>query len=136
MPACTNQCSTTLTTQALIACGNYKKDNAPAIGLLFCQDALIDFTTDMVAEATTLITPLLAVPNDFLVLKKGNLEAEEAIVIENSPLGVKSGHSAGIYTIAVNTGILKDDELTKMGCNILFHNMGELNQKFSQIVNK
>lgn len=76
-------------------------------------------------------------PEPYLMaLKKGNLEAEEAIVIENSPLGVKSGHSAGIYTIAVNTGILKDDELTKMGCNILFHNMGELNQKFSQIVNK
>jgi len=32
------------------------------------------------------------------------LKADEAVVIENAPLGVEAGHKAGIFTIAVNTG--------------------------------
>lgn len=65
-------------------------------------------------------------PEPYLIaLQKGNLKKNEAIVVENAPLGVKSAHSAGIYTVAVNTGILKDEELTSRGADILFHNMAE-----------
>ncbi len=41
-----------------------------------------------------------------MALKKGGLKADEAIVVENAPLGVEAGHNAGIFTIAVNTGPL------------------------------
>ena len=51
---------------------------------------------------------------------------EQAIVIENAPLGVKSAVAAGIFTIAVNTGILKDEELLQAGANCLYHDMMEL----------
>ena len=46
-------------------------------------------------------------PEPYLMaLKKGGLKADEAVVIENAPLGVEAGHKAGIFTIAVNTGPL------------------------------
>lgn len=37
-------------------------------------------------------------------LEKAGVSAEEAIVIENAPLGVRAGKAAGIYTIAWLTG--------------------------------
>lgn len=74
-------------------------------------------------------------PEPYLMaLKKGGFNKNEAIVIENAPLGVLSGHSAGIFTIAVNTGILKDEELTSRGCDLLYHNMTEFLQDLPQIV--
>ena len=46
-------------------------------------------------------------PEPYLMaLEKGGLKPNEAIVIENAPLGVEAGHKAGIFTIAVNTGPL------------------------------
>lgn len=66
-------------------------------------------------------------PEPYLMaLQKGGLSAEQAIVIENAPLGVKSAVAAGIFTIAVNTGILKDEELLQAGANCLYHDMMEL----------
>lgn len=37
-------------------------------------------------------------------LEKAGVAAEEAVVIENAPLGVRAGKAAGIYTIAWMTG--------------------------------
>lgn len=37
-------------------------------------------------------------------LKKADVTAEEAIVLENAPLGVRAGKNAGIFTIAWMTG--------------------------------
>ena len=66
-------------------------------------------------------------PEPYLMaLQKGGLLPEQAIVIENAPLGVKSAVAAGIFTIAVNTGILKDEELLQAGANCLYHDMMEL----------
>jgi len=35
---------------------------------------------------------------EVMALKKGGLKADEAVVIENAPLGVEAGHKAGIFT--------------------------------------
>ncbi|MCC8188818.1 MAG: HAD-IA family hydrolase [Bacteroides sp.] len=60
-------------------------------------------------------------PEPYLIaLKKGGLQANEAIVIENAPLGVKAAHQAGIFTIAVNTGPLEDRILLDAGADLLF----------------
>ncbi|MDR0412693.1 MAG: HAD-IA family hydrolase [Dysgonamonadaceae bacterium] len=56
-------------------------------------------------------------------LLKGNILPEEALVIENAPLGVESGRAAGIYTIAVNTGPLPDRVLWEAGANALYPSM-------------
>ncbi|NDW13390.1 HAD family hydrolase [Bacteroides sp. 214] len=66
-------------------------------------------------------------PEPYLMaLEKGNLQANEAIVIENAPLGVESGVAAGIFTIAVNTGPLDDNALLNAGADMLFPSMQAL----------
>ena len=66
-------------------------------------------------------------PEPYLMgLKKANIKADEAIVIENAPLGIESAVAAGIYTIAVNTGPLPDEVLLKAGACALFPSMRAL----------
>ena len=66
-------------------------------------------------------------PEPYLMgLKKANLNPDEAIAIENAPLGIESAVAAGIYTIAVNTGPLPDDVLLKAGAHSLFPSMKAL----------
>jgi len=66
-------------------------------------------------------------PEPYLMgLKKANVKPDEAIVIENAPLGIESAVAAGIYTIAVNTGPLADEVLLKAGANIIFPSMKAL----------
>ncbi len=63
-------------------------------------------------------------PEPYLMaLQKGNLQPNEAIVIENAPLGVRAAVDAGIFTIAVNTGPLADEVLLNEGANLLFPSM-------------
>lgn len=59
-------------------------------------------------------------PEPYLMgLQKAGVRAEEAIVVENAPLGVESAKGAGIFTIAANTGPLEDEILKKAGANII-----------------
>lgn len=66
-------------------------------------------------------------PDPYLMgLKKaGNLHPNEAMVVENAPLGIRAGHAARIFTIAVNTGPLPDEELLTAGANLIFPTMQE-----------
>lgn len=76
-------------------------------------------------------------PEPYLMgLKKAGIEANEAIVVENAPLGVKAGVAAGIFTIAVNTGPLPDSALLDEGANILFGSMLELSEKWDSVKNE
>ncbi|MDR0995169.1 MAG: HAD-IA family hydrolase [Tannerella sp.] len=59
-------------------------------------------------------------------LEKAGVAAEEAFVVENAPMGLRSAKAAGIFTIAVNTGPLPDQCLLEAGADRLFHNMDEL----------
>lgn len=54
------------------------------------------------------------------------LRPEEAVVVENAPLGVRAAKAAGIYTIAVNTGPLPDQALLDAGADIVLPNMKAL----------
>ncbi len=60
--------------------------------------------------------------------KAGNLQPWEGIVVENAPLGVRAGVAAQCFTIAINSGPLPDETLSKEGCNLLFQNIRELEQ--------
>lgn len=76
-------------------------------------------------------------PEPYLMgLKKAGIEANEAIVVENAPLGVKAGVAAGIFTIAVNTGPLPDSTLLDEGANLLFGSMLELSEKWDSVKNE
>lgn len=65
-------------------------------------------------------------------LGKAGVKASEAIVIENAPLGVKAGVAAGIFTIAVNTGPIPDEQLQAAGAHMLFPDMLSLAENFRE----
>ena len=66
-------------------------------------------------------------PEPYLMgLKKANIKPEEAVAIENAPLGIESAIAAGIYTIAVNTGPLPNEVLLKAGAQVVFSSMKAL----------
>jgi len=72
-------------------------------------------------------------PEPYLIgLKKANLKPDEAIVIENAPLGVESAVAAEIYTIAVNTGPLHDEVLLKAGAHSVFPSMKALAEALAE----
>lgn len=58
--------------------------------------------------------------------KAGNLKTNQAIVIENAPLGVQAAAAAGVFTIAVNTGPLPDKILWDSGANLVLDSMKTL----------
>lgn len=58
--------------------------------------------------------------------KSGDLEPNQAIVIENAPKGVEAASAAGIFTIAVNTGPMPDQILWDSGANIVLPSMKSL----------
>lgn len=73
-------------------------------------------------------------PEPYLMaLKAANVRPEEAIVIENAPMGVRSATAAGILTIGVNTGPLPDEVLYNEGAAWVFANMAELNEALPSI---
>lgn len=73
-------------------------------------------------------------PEPYLMgLKKAGIEPNEAIVVENAPLGVKAGVAAGIFTVAVNTGPLPDSALMDEGANLLFSSMKELSDNWDNL---
>ena len=61
-----------------------------------------------------------------LALERGGFTQSEAIVIENAPLGVTAGVAAGMFTIAANTGPLKDEILSKAGASLVFPSIEKL----------
>ena len=66
-------------------------------------------------------------PEPYLMgLEKAGVKAEEAIVVENAPLGVESAKGAGIFTIAANTGPLEDEILKKAGADIVVSGLKEV----------
>ena len=58
--------------------------------------------------------------------KAGYVQPNEGIVVENAPLGVRAGVSAGIFTVAINSGPLPDTSLLDEGANVLYNTMTQL----------
>ena len=76
-------------------------------------------------------------PEPYLMaLKKADCDASEVLVIENAPLGVESACGANIYTIAVNTGILEAEVLSKAGAGMVLSGTQELADIWETLVNR
>lgn len=74
-------------------------------------------------------------PEPYLMgLEKAGVKPWEAIVIENAPLGVESGHRAGIFTIGINTGPLDIRELEEAGADLVFPSMKEFADTLPMVV--
>lgn len=73
-------------------------------------------------------------PEPYLMgLKRAGVEKEEAVVVENAPLGVRAAKAAGIFTIAVNTGILDDADLLAEGADLVFPSMQALAEAWKDL---
>ena len=73
-------------------------------------------------------------PEPYLMgLQKGDLRADECVVVENAPLGVRAAKAAGIFTIAVNTGPLPDNALTDEGADLLLPSMQALSDAWEEL---
>ena len=74
-------------------------------------------------------------PEPYLMgLEKAGVKANEAFVVENAPMGVEAGVSAGIFTIAVNTGPLPDKVLLDAGADLLYPDMTSLANDWDNIM--
>lgn len=73
-------------------------------------------------------------PEPYLMgLEKAGAAPNEAIVVENAPIGVQAGTAAGIFTIAVNTGPIEGQVLLDAGANLLFPSMQALCDKWEKL---
>jgi haloacid dehalogenase superfamily, subfamily IA, variant 3 with third motif having DD or ED len=74
-------------------------------------------------------------PEPYLMgLNRADVRADEALVIENAPLGVEAGKAAKIQTIAVNTGPLPDQILLDAGADWIFPTMEKLAKEIENIL--
>lgn len=74
-------------------------------------------------------------PEPYLMgLKKAGVAADEAVVVENAPIGVQAAVAAGIYTIAVNTGPLDARVLLDAGADLLYPSMQALCEAWPQLL--
>lgn len=64
--------------------------------------------------------------------QRSGLKKEECCVVENAPLGVRAAKSAGLFTIAVNTGILENERLSQEKADLVLPNMHALLQWFQE----
>ena len=69
-----------------------------------------------------------------LALEKGGFAPNEAIVVENAPLGVTAGVAAGLFTIAANTGPLNPQVLYDAGANMVFPSVEAINNEWSNLL--
>ncbi|MBO7367926.1 MAG: HAD-IA family hydrolase [Paludibacteraceae bacterium] len=66
-------------------------------------------------------------PEPYLMgLQKCGVSAGEAVVVENAPMGVQAAKAAGIFTIAVNTGILDRQCLIDAGADVVLDSVTAL----------
>ena len=76
-------------------------------------------------------------PEPYLMaLQKGGFRPEEAVVVENAPLGVQAAVAAGVFTIAVNTGPLDDEVLWNAGADVLYPSMTALYADWEELMKR
>jgi HAD superfamily hydrolase (TIGR01509 family) len=74
-------------------------------------------------------------PEPYLMaLEKGNLQTQQAFVVENAPLGIQSAVAANLFTVAVNTGILEDTILLEAGANIVVPSLEDFHHLLPSLV--
>ncbi len=74
-------------------------------------------------------------PEPYLrAIEKSGYSQEEAIVIENAPLGVKAAKAAGLYTIGINTGPIDPKLLLDKGADLVLPGSMELYKFFNLLM--
>lgn len=68
------------------------------------------------------------------LIKAGNLSPNEAVVVENAPMGVQAAVDAGIFCIAINTGPIDEKVLYDAGADIVLPSMESLFMEWTGIL--
>lgn len=66
-------------------------------------------------------------------LEKVGLQPNEAIIVENAPLGVRAGVAANVFTVACNTGPLPDELLLSEGADLLLPSIAALRDCWTEL---
>lgn len=66
--------------------------------------------------------------------ERTGFKKDECAVVENAPLGVRAAKAAGLYTFAVNTGILDDADLAAEGADQVLPDMQALLTQLTAIL--
>lgn len=76
-------------------------------------------------------------PEPYLkAMQRAEVRPEEALVVENAPLGVRSGASSGAFTIGLTTGPMPEEALACEGANIVLPSMQSLADNIELILDK
>ena len=67
-------------------------------------------------------------------LELSGLSPERAIVVENAPLGIASGTSAGIFTVGVKTGPIPIENFYTAGADLVFNSMSEFAETLPRLL--
>lgn len=74
-------------------------------------------------------------PEPYLkAMAKVNAQPNECIVIENAPLGVQAGHTAGCFTVGVTTGPIAEKEMYKAGADMVYKDMASFQAALPQLI--
>ena len=74
-------------------------------------------------------------PEPYLMgLKKAGAKPENAIVIENAPLGVKSGSASRCFTVGITTGPVPQEQLSGNGADIVYPTMRDFADGITRII--
>ena len=66
-------------------------------------------------------------PEPYLkAMAKIGVQPNDCVVLENAPLGVQAGHTAGCFTIGVTTGPIPEKDMYKAGADIVYKDMASL----------
>ncbi len=108
------------------------------------QTALLDKLNDNFPSTFTSDTMVTAFdvkigkphPEPFLMglQKGGDLKPNQAIAIENAPLGTEAAHKAGVFTIAINTGPIDAQVLWDSGADMVFDSMVDFYTNLPQLL--
>lgn len=73
-------------------------------------------------------------PEPYLLgLERAGVQPWEALVVENAPLGVEAGSAAKVFTVAVNTGPIPPEVLTRSGADLVLPSMAALADTWGDI---
>ena len=73
-------------------------------------------------------------PEPYLLgLERAGVQPWEALVVENAPLGVEAGAAAKVFTVAVNTGPIPPEVLTRSGADLVLPSMAALADAWGDI---
>ena len=74
-------------------------------------------------------------PEPYLkAMAKVNAQPNECIVLENAPLGVQAGHTAGCFTVGETTGPIAEKDMYKAGADIVYPSMAAMEEALPALI--